>query len=233
MYSRLHLFVRPHKLLWRSFSSCYNGGHQPRGVSMLKGHCENNIHLNIFKFLAASFFAVLFLLPTIASAGWTQRDATILGPHDWGSDIASSADGTKLAAYDFFGTDDGYIYTSADSGVTWTRQTAAGLRRWAAITSSSDGTKLAAAVSPGYIYTSTDSGVTWTERTGAGSLSRTDIVSSADGTKLVASRTGYLYTSADSGATWTEQTAAGSRTWRELTSSADGTNPAAAVSPGF
>ena len=46
---------------------------------------------------------------------------------------------------------------------------------WNAITSSSDGTKLAATVYDGDIWTSTDSGATWTEDTddysGAGTLS--------------------------------------------------------------
>ncbi|MCA9301739.1 exo-alpha-sialidase, partial [Candidatus Saccharibacteria bacterium] len=84
---------------------------------------------------------------------------------------------------------------------------------WYSITSSSDGTKLAAVVSGGYIYTSTNSGVTWTEATSAGSRAWSSITSSSDGTKLAATIGGYdddyIYTSTDSGATWTEQTSAG------------------------
>ena len=34
----------------------------------------------------------------------------------------------------------GYIYTSTDSGATWTEQTASGKRVWSYIASSSDGT---------------------------------------------------------------------------------------------
>jgi len=37
---------------------------------------------------------------------------------------------------------------------TWTEQTSSGSRSWRGITSSSDGTKLAATVSGGYVYTS-------------------------------------------------------------------------------
>lgn len=70
--------------------------------------------------------------------------------------------------------------------MSWTDRTAAGARQWASITSSADGTKLAAGVWGGYIYTSTDSGATWTQQTAAGSRSWGRIVLSADGTRLAA-----------------------------------------------
>lgn len=66
------------------------------------------------------------------------------------SSIASSADGTHLAATDGgYNGDGGYIWTSTDSGVTWTDQQAAGKRRWTAIASSADGAHLAAASESG------------------------------------------------------------------------------------
>jgi len=68
------------------------------------------------------------------------------------SSIATSADGTKLAA----AVQGGYIYTSIDSGVTWTPSTAGGSQQWQSIASSADGTKLAAVVYSGFIYTSSD-----------------------------------------------------------------------------
>jgi len=101
---------------------------------------------------------------TIGDVGATWTERTSAGSRNWTS-LASSADGTKLAAGVGNG---GYIYTSTDSGATWTERTNAGSRDWKAIASSSDGSKLAAG-SSGYIYTSTDSGATWTERTSAGS----------------------------------------------------------------
>jgi hypothetical protein len=62
--------------------------------------------------------------------------------------VASSSDGTKLVAA---GWGD-YIYTSWDSGATWTEK---GTRQdWSSVASSSDGTKLVAVVNGGYIYTS-------------------------------------------------------------------------------
>ena len=105
---------------------------------------------------------------------------------------------------------------------------------WSSITSSADGTKLAAVVSGGSIYTSTDSGATWTEQTAAGSRDWISITASADGTKLAAAVAygGSIYTSTDSGATWTQQTAAGSRYWVSITASADGTKLAAVVRNG-
>jgi hypothetical protein len=156
--------------------------------------------------------------------------------------ITSSSDGTKLAA----GVWGGYIYTSTDSGTTWTerRPTTGTIRNWYSITSSSDGTKLAAVAYGGYIYTSTDSGVNWTERTNAdggvtgASLSKgwSSITSSSDGTKLAAvAYGGYIYTSTNSGVTWTERQPidASGRNWTSVTSSSDGTKLAGGLYNGY
>jgi photosystem II stability/assembly factor-like uncharacterized protein len=64
--------------------------------------------------------------------------------------VASSSDGTKLVA----AISGGAIYTSSDSGVTWTK-TGAPAGYWSSVASSSNGTKLVAVVSYGCIYTST------------------------------------------------------------------------------
>ena len=156
---------------------------------------------------------------------WSQVASSL----SWRS-ITSSSDGTKLAAVAY----GGYIYTSTDSGATWTerRPTTGVTRNWYSITSSSDGTKLAAVASGGYIYTSTDSGVNWTERRPTTGVTRNwlSITSSSDGTKLAAvAYGGYIYTSTDSGVNWTERqpTAGTTRYWRSITSSSDGTKLAA------
>ena len=152
---------------------------------------------------------------TDGGATWTQRTGS--GLHMW-SQIASSSDGTRLAATDGNTYNDtssglsfnpGYIYTSTNSGVTWTQRTGAGSHSgWAGIASSSDGTQLAAVDGGGggpygYIYTSTDGGATWTQRTAAGQRNWHGIYMSSDGTHL-GSGADYLYTSSDSGATWTQ-----------------------------
>lgn len=99
-------------------------------------------------------------------------------------------------------------------------------RLWSAITSSSDGMKLAAVVWGGQIYTSTDGGATWTARESNRYWS--SIVSSSDGTKLAAVvRNGQIYTSSDSGATWTARET--DRNWITITSSSDGAKLAAVV----
>ena len=114
---------------------------------------------------------------------------------------------------------------------TW-EVTSAPTKKWYGITSSADGTKLAAAVIGGNIWTSNDSGATWTEDTSIGATKNwREITSSADGTKLAAVvRNGNIWTSSNSGATWTEDTSvATKKLWNAITSSADGTKLAAAA----
>jgi hypothetical protein len=197
---------------------------------------------------AGSWDGIAGYLYTSTDGGvtWTQRPAA--GQRKW-TGIASSADGTKLAAVASEDSSENpvYVETSSDGGETWTDQTASGQRDWASIASSADGTKLAAAATlndngsnPGYLYTSTDGGVTWTQRTGPGQQQWIGITSSADGTKLAANsecvlfgcptNDGTIWTSADGGATWVKQTSAGERSWFSITSSADGTKLIAAPS---
>jgi photosystem II stability/assembly factor-like uncharacterized protein len=129
---------------------------------------------------------------------WTRStNSKVPGYHYW---VTLSSDGTKLAAV----TENGYIYTSADSGVTWTARLTDANRNWRSIAGSTDGTKLAAvAYNNNYIYTSTNSGVTWTQQTSAGQRNWFSIASSSDGTKLIASTLrGPVYISTDSGANW-------------------------------
>lgn len=110
----------------------------------------------------------------------------------------------------------------------------AGRRAWAEMAVSSDGQRLAAAVSGGYIYTSSDGGATWTERTAAGSRYWQSIASSSDGQRLAATVPGgYIYTSSDGGATWDERTSGAIRNWRSIASSSDGQRLAATVSGGY
>ena len=151
-----------------------------------------------------------------SGASWTR------GSNIAANCIASSADGTKLAA-----GNNNAIFTSSDSGASWT-QTSAPKGSWLGITSSSDGTKLAAwgqqTQPPGLgIYSSMDSGNTWT-LTSAPATNWNGLAASADGTMLVASvgGNGYFYTSTDSGTNWTARTNVPPIWWGALASSADG-----------
>ena len=115
----------------------------------------------------------------------------------------------------------------ASVSASWTSR--ASTQNFYVITSSSDGTKLAATVIGGTIWTSIDSGETWTSR--ASTQNWRGITSSSDGSKLAATVSGgTIWTSIDSGATWTSR--ASTQNWWHITSSSDGTKLAAAVSGG-
>jgi len=138
--------------------------------------------------------------------------------------IASSYDGVKLVGVIQYGQ----IYTSINSGVTWTLSTSSPSGVWWSVTSSADGTKLVAIMYGGQIYTSTDSGLTWAPH--GPSLNWRAIASSADGTKLVAGVSGgQIYTSTNSGVTWNISTSSPSAYWSSIASSADGTKLVATV----
>lgn len=150
------------------------------------------------------------------------------GSRAWHS-ISSSSDGTHLAA----AVTGGDIWTSSDSGATWTERKGAGSRDWQSIASSADGTHLAAVELNGDIFTSNDSGTTWIDRWTAGHRHWTSIASSADGTRLAAAVSrGDIYTSHDSGATWRNQVAAGRRDWKTIALSSDGTTLSAVTVDG-
>jgi hypothetical protein len=132
------------------------------------------------------------------------------------------------------------IYTSTNSGVTWT-QASAPNAYWGSVASSADGTKLVAAMdcdgnyNPGPIYTSIDAGVTWAQ-TSAPDTDWIAVASSADGTKLIAAGGDLsfgdpspVYISVDSGATWV-QASLPSAYWASVASSADGAELVAAAS---
>ena len=136
---------------------------------------------------------------------YTFSEVTNFAPgsgKDWQT-IVCSSDGTKVVAAVY----NGNIWTSTDSGVTWTENTTSpgSTQSWWSLTSSDDGTKLACTTLGNKIWISTDSGITWAEKANTGAWRR--IASSADGTKLVAAKWGSnLWKSDDSGETWTEIT---------------------------
>ena len=124
----------------------------------------------------------------------------------------------------------GQIYTSSDSGASWTPRESE--RSWSGIVSSADGTILAAVVNPGNIYISIDSGASWSVR--ATDLKRNweAVAMSNDGKKLAASSyMGTVYTSQDSGLTWISGNSI--RDGYAITSSSDGNKILVAVPAGF
>jgi hypothetical protein len=121
------------------------------------------------------------------------------------------------------GTDN--LYTSSDAGSTWVARESP--RKWIAVASSADGSRLLAAEVGGRLYTSADSGITWTPR--ESNRLWIAVSSSADGRRLAAAAmAGQIYISNDAGATWAPRATQGY--WRSIASSADGTTLVAATS---
>jgi hypothetical protein len=115
--------------------------------------------------------------------------------------IAMSSDGTKIAATVNGNAQNGPIFVSTDSGVTWTSR--ASSQAWNGIAVSRNGATMAAVVNVGPIYVSTDAGVTWTARESWRMWS--GIAMSSDGTKMaavVSNGNGPIYVSTDSGTNW-------------------------------
>ena len=115
--------------------------------------------------------------------------------------------------------------SSASTGDTWIPNYVHG-GEWAAISSSSDGTKLVAVAGNGSalpVY-SLDSGKSWTTSPywAIPTSGATDVASSADGRKVVVvSYDNKMFLSTDYGATWTEKSMLGN--WLAVSSSSDGT----------
>lgn len=168
--------------------------------------------------IAAISFSGLIWISTNSGDSWVSAQAPST---NWDS-IACSGDGEKLVA----STRTGGIWASMDAGMTWSLTTAPTANpddfTWNSVTSSADGTKLAALAS-GRIYTSADSGATW-GLTSAPPWNWSTIASSSDGMKLAADFccAGYVYTSSDAGGTWAEQPAS-IADWGLIVSSGDGT----------
>ena len=119
-------------------------------------------------------------LSTQAAYTWTEQNIV---SHDinW-YDIASDSDGSNLIA----SASNGRLYTSSDSGVSWTERQPAGdgNKGWKGVASDSDGSHLVASYYNGYVYTSADSGATWTQSSTYGRWEA--VASDDDGTNLIA-----------------------------------------------
>ncbi|MGH7989505.1 MAG: WD40/YVTN/BNR-like repeat-containing protein, partial [Limisphaerales bacterium] len=110
---------------------------------------------------------------------------------------------------------------SSFAGSSWLLTSAINSQNWDSIASSSDGSKLIAAVSGGGIYFSANSGVTWTE-TNMTSASWSSVACSSDGSKLFAARLGSgIYTNSATG--WGLSSPAGSLNYYSVACSSDGT----------
>ena len=183
------------------------------------------------------------LIKTSTNSGATWITALAAPRKEW-LWVVSSANGIKLFAKSV----EPMIYTSIDSGSTWTLLQCVSSKgvviamNSANMAVSSDGTKLFASgdnksVTNGYanwfeseLYTYSSAWNDLQKR-----ISVTAVASSSDGTKLVVvgrGLEGLIITSADSGRTWTNRTSSTKTTsWNAVASSADG-NRLAAIKTG-
>lgn len=127
---------------------------------------------------------------TAAGGSVSVTNKTITG-------LIISADGTRLAAC----ASPGGIYTSTNSGTTWSL-TGAPLAAWNCLAASADGNRLVAGVSNSVIYASVNFGATWSALAGVTNSVWSALASSADGSKLVGgvntSTGGIFYSAAGS-----------------------------------
>lgn len=110
------------------------------------------------------------------------------GSRSWES-ITTSDDGSVIYA----GANNGYIYKTANGGISWSALTSAGSRIWSSLSTSADGTVVVASAIEGVIYLSIDGGSTWFTETSSTTWNAVSI--SDDGARIYAVReNGYIYT---------------------------------------
>jgi hypothetical protein len=134
-----------------------------------------------------------------SGSAWTARASN----KNW-SGVCSSVSGERMAAVVYSGN----VWTSADSGTTWTERTGSTSSIWMNIVCSGDGSVLI--ISPwgtsAPIRMSSDYGVTWSDLSAAGTW-RMGISVSEDGQTIVAapttlSQVSYVSYSRNGGSTW-------------------------------
>jgi photosystem II stability/assembly factor-like uncharacterized protein len=175
----------------------------------------------------ASLFAQTFV--------WTQTSAP--NNANWTS-IASSADGTKLAACCIYPTIG--VYVSTNSGFTWSKVPTPNTENpWSngnlnCIASSADGNELVvgggttySTTNSGYIYYSNSGGSLWYQTYIPGELfweNWTSIAESSSGATMIAAGHYTIFVSTDTGSTWSSRANAPNPRgyWKTVACSADG-----------
>jgi photosystem II stability/assembly factor-like uncharacterized protein len=93
----------------------------------------------------------------------------------------------------YAGANNGYIYKTANGGISWSALTSAGSRIWSSLSTSADGTVVVASAIEGVIYLSIDGGSTWFTETSSTTWNAVSI--SDDDARIYAVReNGYIYT---------------------------------------
>lgn len=155
----------------------------------------------------------------------TAKELTSIPPNAWAV-ISCSSDGTKVIAGAGTASNNGFIWTSNDSGASWKAHWGVNggvSTNWQAVACSDDGRVLVGGKSSGYLWISTDYGNNWYQR--HISKSWKGAACSNDGTIIYVCATNgsHIYKSTDSGVTWSEMTTSlGTRYWQDIACSPDG-----------
>ena len=160
-----------------------------------------------------------------AGSSWTGHDPV----KNWYF-VASSADGSKLVAQVF----NEHVYTSTNSGATWTEHLTDANRIWNGVASDSNGVNLISVGQSNTIYVSGDSGTTWNARPVPAQPSSGWIGAASSGTggKLFIVAPGWaVRTSIDSGLNWTALPS-GAPSWTAVACSSDGSRVVATTNGG-
>jgi hypothetical protein len=179
-------------------------------------------------------------------ANWTTTGgASIDSPNNASAHATFSAPGTVTAHFlpylvaadslppynNYPSSGTGYIYTSIDGGVTWTKQPDSGPKTWGALAISSDGNTLTASTghyvlaNTGYIWRSMDGGATWTKFSATPGLSNWTCVASSANGQILAVGDYYgsqkIQVSTDGGSSWSPG-GSFSGNWSSVSLSSDG-----------
>jgi photosystem II stability/assembly factor-like uncharacterized protein len=124
-------------------------------------------------------------ISTNAGATW-QQPVSAPGTNNYWNTVASSADGSKLVAVSEYlaQANTGSIYTSTNSGLTWTSNNAPSLQ-WISVASSADGTRLVA-VGNHAVYFSTNAGTVWSQQSTGNYQDFVSVAMTADGDRMFA-----------------------------------------------
>lgn len=146
--------------------------------------------------------------------------------------LTMSSDGTKAVAV----SSSGSVYSTTNSGSTWTNLKQIAVRKWTNIDSDASGSKWIATEQNGGVYYSTDMGATWNQYSILGTGPWTSVSLSDDGQIIAASKagtTGQVYFSKDGGNTWATSSSLGTGVWTLVKISPDGKRFYAATNVGL
>jgi photosystem II stability/assembly factor-like uncharacterized protein len=165
---------------------------------------------------------------TSSGTGWAERRPAGNVDLEWYA-LATDNSGAKMVAAVFGNSgNEGWVYTSADGGATWTVRHPTPLSQyWRAAASDADGASLAVAAWAGRFYTSSNGGESWTERQPAGAVDQRwqTLASDADGSSLIAGASaGRLWISSNGGSSWNAASPGGTAKgdWRGASCSENG-----------